>query len=125
MKFITIDGDDVGQKITSSYLNNDVSELVRVNSLIQSKTKSIAEYLEVQGFKVIFCAADGVAGVSDSDFDGEHIYSEVKRIAGQELSFSVGVGDTLRDAYVALLYAKSSGKAQLRSFHEMGDKCSG
>lgn len=119
MNYITVDGDDVGQKITSAYLKNNVVELIRVNNLVQAKTRQIADYLKSQGFEIIFCAADGVAGVTESKIDTKYIYSEIKRIAEHELSFSVGVGGTLRDAYVALLCAKSSGKAQLQNFKDM------
>jgi hypothetical protein len=119
VKYITIDGDDIGQKITSAYLTNNVYELIRVNDLVKEKTELIAAYLESEGFEIIFCAADGVAGVTQSELDNRAIYSEIKKIAEDELSFSVGVGDTLRDAYVALLSAKSSGKGQLHNFNDM------
>lgn len=120
MNYITIDGDDIGQKITSAYLNNNVHELIRVNDLVQEKTKQIATFLKSQGCEIIFCAADGVAGVSVSEINTEYFYSKIKLIAEDKLSFSVGVGETLRDAYVALLSAKSAGKAQLQNFKNMG-----
>ena len=119
MKFVTIDGDDIGQKITSAYLTNNAKELVRVNDLVQEKTKSIAHFLKSQGFEILFCAADGVAGSICSEFDKNIIFSQIKKIAEQEISFSVGVGTTLREAYIALLSAKSSGKGRLHDFSDM------
>jgi hypothetical protein len=117
MKYITIDGDDVGQKITSSYLRNDLSSLMRINELIKNKTNSIADFLREQGFSIIFCAADGVAAYHDGDnFDEDFIYSAIRDIAGQEISFSAGVGRDLRESYISLLFAKSSGKARLHNF---------
>lgn len=119
MNYITIDGDDIGQKITSAYLRNNVEELISVNNLVQDKTRQIAVYLKSQGFEIIFCAADGVAGTTKSEIDAEYIYSQIQRISDNELSFSAGVGKSLREAYVALLSAKSSGKGQLQSFEGM------
>lgn len=119
MNYITIDGDDIGQKITSAYLSNNVAELIRVNNLVQDKTGQIAAYLKSQDFEIIFCAADGVAGTTKSEIDVEYLYSQIQRISGNELSFSAGVGNSLREAYVALLSAKSSGKGKLQSFEGM------
>ena len=119
MKFVTIDGDDIGQKITSAYLNNNVQELVRVNNLVQEKTQLIAEFLRSHGFDILFCAADGVAGSICTEFDNEVIFAQIEKISEQEVSFSVGVGITLREAYIALLSAKSSGKGRLHDFSDM------
>lgn len=120
MKYITIDGDDVGQKITSSYLKNDIIELSRINQLVREKTSLIAMFLRSQGFTVIFCAADGVAGYSESiAITNEFIFESIKCIAGDELTFSIGTGCSLREAYIALLSAKSNGKACLHDFEEI------
>lgn len=120
MKFITIDGDDVGLKITSSYLRNDVDALSRMNRMVEEKTDLVANFLTGQGFNIIFCAADGVAGYCEcerSDFDA--LYEAIKLIADNEMTFSAGVGRDLRESYVALLYAKSSGKACLKIFESI------
>lgn len=119
MKYLTIDGDDIGQKITTAYLSNNTTELVRVNNLVQESTKSIAEYLRTEGFDIHFCAADGVAGSIADDFDIVEIFRQIRKIAGSEITFSAGVGSSLREAYVALLYAKSSGKKKLCDFKEI------
>nr|WP_208623374.1 mCpol domain-containing protein [Proteus terrae] len=67
MIYVTIDGDDVGQKITSSYLSNDVKKLILINEYVNSTTSKISEILVYNGFTIIFCAADGVAGCSFDD----------------------------------------------------------
>ena len=65
MIYITIDGDDIGQMITSSYLKNDLHELSKINRVVNEKTLLISKFLKEQGFNIIFCAADGVAGFID------------------------------------------------------------
>jgi len=119
MRYITIDGDDVGQKITSAYLANDADGLIKTNDLVQKKTAQIADYLKSQSFEILFCAADGVAGLSTQHFQNQALFAEIRRIAGDELSFSAGVGNTLRDSYIALLSAKSGGKGRLHDFDDM------
>lgn len=119
MKYITIDGDDIGQKITTAYLSNSTAELVRVNNLVQEKTKSIAQYLKLEGFDIHFCAADGVAASIGRDFDVGEVFDKIMEIAGSEITFSAGVGSSLRDAYIAILYAKSSGKNKLCNFRDI------
>lgn len=120
MKYISIDGDDVGQKITNAYLRNNVTELIKINNLIQEKIQLIAEELVSEGFSIIFCAADGVAAhTKDQNIDEHLIYDKVKSIAGEQITFSAGVGSSLRDAYIALLSAKSSGKSRMHNFNEL------
>jgi hypothetical protein len=117
MKYITIDGDDVGQRITSAYLTNDLITLSKVNDLVNHKTFLIAEFLVECGFTIIFRAADGVAGYYENDdVDENFIYAAIKRIANNEMTFSAGIGSDLRESYIALLFAKSSGKARLQNF---------
>lgn len=120
MRFITIDGDDVGQIITSAYIRNDLKALEAINEVVNKKTNLIADFLRQQGFVVIFCAADGVAGYCESDIpDDEFIFDKIKNIAGNELSFSAGIGKSLRESYTALLSAKSSGKACMHNFKSL------
>lgn len=118
MIYITIDGDDIGQMITSSYLKNDLHELSKINRVVNEKTLLISKFLKEQGFDIIFCAADGVAGFIDQiAIDKVFIFDSIKSLAEPELSFSAGIGTTLQEAYIALLSAKSNGKCCLHDFN--------
>ncbi|EIU3494027.1 TPA: mCpol domain-containing protein [Pseudomonas aeruginosa] len=119
MIYLTIDGDDIGHKITSAYLINSTTELVRINDLVQEKTRCIAEYLRKENFIIHFCAADGVAASIEYELDMRRIFSQIEKIAGGEITFSAGVGASLREAYVALLYAKNTGKKRLCDFRDI------
>lgn len=116
--FITIDGDDVGQKITSAYLKNDKEDLIRINDLVNTKTNNIARMLKYFGFEIIFCAADGVAGFSEKEIDKEVIFNKINDIANGEMSFSAGVGDSLRESYIALTFSKSDGKCCIHHYKD-------
>ena len=120
MIYITIDGDDIGQMITSSYLKNDLHELSKINRVVNEKTLLISKFLKEQGFNIIFCAADGVAGFIDQiAIDKVFIFDSIKSLAEPELSFSAGIGTTLQEAYIALLSAKSNGKCCLHDFNRL------
>lgn len=120
MPFITIDGDDIGQKITSYYLNNDVNSLSALNQQMSDTTYLISAYLREIGFEIIFCGADGVAGRIDKlDTPDNVLYENISRIGEACARFSAGIGDTLRESYIALVLAKSNGKGQLKNYRDM------
>ena len=120
MRYLTIDGDDVGQRIATAYLRNNLSYLREINDLVGEKTNQISDLLVNHGYVVIFCAADGVAAYHNDDgIDELAIFDAVKRIAGGEMTFSAGAGSSLRDSYIALLSAKSGGKARLHKYEDI------
>ncbi|ELQ6217781.1 mCpol domain-containing protein [Cronobacter dublinensis] len=113
MVYVTIDGDDVGQKISASYLFNNVDELIKINVLVNAATLDISRILAEYGFEIIFRAADGVAGTIGNDsIDIRAIFNKIKTISCDGITFSMGSGSTLKDSYVALITAKSNGKNQ-------------
>lgn len=124
MTFVTIDGDDIGRRLAACYLSNDVKALETTRELVDLKTQQISELLTGLGYNVLFCAADGVTAHSQDDIvDDLRLYQSIENTAGFELEFSVGVGETLREAYIALLFAKSTGKARLCNFRSMESEC--
>ena len=113
MVYVTIDGDDVGQKISASYLFNKVDELIKINELVSFATLNISNILAEYGFKIIFRAADGVAGTIDNDFiDLREVFNKIQEVSCEDITFSMGSGSSLKDSYVALITAKSNGKNQ-------------
>lgn len=122
MIYVAIDGDDIGRKLASSYLANRPDSLKATRDLIDLKTRKISELLSSLGYEVLFCAADGVTGALKADrINTSSLYQEIEIIGGNEISFSVGVGRSLRESYVALLYAKSTGKARICDFKSIGE----
>lgn len=119
--FITIDGDDIGQRITRYYLSNDAKSLAELNQKMIETTHRIAKYLEGIGFSIIFCGADGVAGhTGEPPTSEDEIFKEISALGKGCATFSVGTGNTLRESYVALMAAKSHGKAQIYSYQNLG-----
>lgn len=114
MTYVVIDGDDVGRRMASFYFTNDAEGLSRFTSKVNETILQVAHLLRSAGYDVIFCAADGVAAQAESPIsDSTDLFLAIEAIGGGDMTFSAGVGATLREAYVALLSAKSAGKAQL------------
>lgn len=120
MIYVAIDGDDIGRKLASCYLSNRVEALRETKNLVDRKTREISKLLSSMGYEIFFCAADGISGALSADqIDIESLYHKIEDIAGDELAFSAGVGNSLRESYIALLYAKSTGKARICDFRSI------
>lgn len=121
MPFISIDGDDIGQKIVSRHLANDAEGLSAAATLIHEKVKQIGRLLSDSGYTIIFSAADGVVAYKEGEDISltTNLYSSIKKIGDDNITFSAGVGMSLREAYIALMSAKANGKARLCIFSEM------
>lgn len=112
--YLTIDGDDIGRKITSCYLENDELKLAEISSILTYTVREISSLLQTEGFKLIFSAADGIVGVSTNrEIDLTGLFQKVQRLAPDGITFSAGAGRDLKDAYCALTYAKCKGKNNL------------
>lgn len=108
MKFIYIDGDNIGLKIEQSFLNNDEKKLSEINAMVTNAVKNISTYLLTRKQEIIFSGADGIIAKGNNIDLSELL--KVVRGADMNLTFSIGIGNTLNDSYIALRYAKSYNK---------------
>lgn len=107
--------------MTAKHLANDAVGLSDLVALVHSKVIQVERLLTDVGYNVIFCAADGVVAYKE-DTDATSaaaLYTSIAAISGTDFTFSAGVGHSLREAYVALLAAKSNGKAHVCIFSDM------
>ena len=114
MIYFYIDGDDVGLRIERSLLSNDEGALSQINVEVTSTIQRLTEALERQGFEIVFSGADGVIGKSPTD-SVDAIHRCVCSLDAT-LTFSIGVGRSLRDAFASLRFAKANGKNGLVTF---------
>jgi GTP cyclohydrolase III len=108
MKYAYIDGDDIGLKIEKSFMNNDEMSLHQINEDVKSMIERISRYLTEKNYIIIFSGADGIICKND-DINIADIFDFIK-CSNSYLEFSIGVGNCLRDSFLALRYAKASGK---------------
>lgn len=116
MIYIGIDGDNVGNKIEKSLLENDEINVAKVSEEITSSVNKITKYLKIINFKIIFATGDDILckGESIEINKLSDFLAETKNTN----TFSVGIGNTLEKTYVALKYAKSIGKNKIVKYTE-------
>lgn len=103
-----IDGDNIGLTIESSFMENNESSLAQINERVRSAVCMITEYLLRHGQEIIFSGADGIICKGET-LDLQALLN-LTRGLNNRITFSAGTGESLRDAYIALRYAKSIGK---------------
>lgn len=108
MNYIYIDGDNIGLTIEQSFLNNDESELILINNRVIKAITSITDFLISTEHTIIFSGADGIICKSENLILDNIL--RITRTADSKITFSIGVGKTLQDCYLALRYAKSYSK---------------
>ena len=114
MDYIYIDGDNIGLTIEISFLNNDEKLLKKINNNVIKSVSVITEYLISKKQEIIFSGADGIIAKGENII--LHELLAFIRSTNNELTFSIGLGKTLSDCYIALRYAKSSNKNIAISF---------
>lgn len=106
--YIYIDGDNIGLKIELNFMENNEVGLIDINNKVKNSVTAITEYLLGLDQEIIFSGADGII-CKGKDIDIAKLLNRVRSISA-EITFSFGIGKNLKDAYIALRYAKSAGK---------------
>jgi hypothetical protein len=107
--YISLDGDDIGNKIARSYLENDEIKLTTIVKELEMILIRICEYLKSSGFEIIFCAADGIA-CKGSKIEVSSFTKYIESVGKPHYTFSAGIGSDLQSSFYSLRYAKSMGK---------------
>ena len=107
-KYVYIDGDNIGLKIESSFLENDEDSLITINNQVKLIVKEITDSLIELGQEIIFSGADGII-CKGNKISNLHLLKTIRSIS-RNITFSIGSGNSLSDCYIALRYAKSKGK---------------
>ena len=108
MNYLYIDGDNIGLKIESNFLINDEASLVEINNRVKDLVQKITEYLIANNLEIVFSGADGIIckGISVNLKQ----LQDFARSLDNDITFSIGSGKSLKDAYIALRYAKAINK---------------
>ncbi|NKQ27342.1 mCpol domain-containing protein [Streptomyces galbus] len=119
MLFAIIDGDDVGNKIESHLLADDVVGFVQTSKMISLAVETVAgRAAQVPGVAVISSGGDSILlQLSEESFS--HLRDALATLQQPgRFTFSVGIGGTLRESFIALRMAKSSGKCKIATYPE-------
>lgn len=111
MSYLIIDGDDVGNKVEAHLLANDVDSFTASSKEISASIDGLVDALnKIPGVSVVSAGGDSILARLDSPAAGSmgDLLSGLQRPG--RFTFSAGIGETLRESYVALRMAKAAGK---------------
>jgi len=122
MAFAIIDGDDVGNKVETHILANDMDKFVESSRMINSALEGLASRMaQLPGVSLVHTGGDSIL-IEVRDGSVELIEEALsKEQKPGMLTFSAGVGATLRQSFLALRMAKSSGKCRIVRFEEASE----
>lgn len=120
--YLAIDGDDVGKKIEFYILSNKMDKLTSFSTQYKEAMKWLQRILTIQlKSQIIFSGGDSIflkIPVKHCDISlVEQISLDFKKKS--QCSISMGIGDSTIQAYLALKFAKVSGKDCLKSFRDI------
>ncbi|TXS20455.1 mCpol domain-containing protein [Streptomyces sp. adm13(2018)] len=119
MPFAIIDGDDIGNKVESFILANDVANFIESSRRINFELEGLATRMkELPGVSLVHAGGDSLLIEMEDEAVG--LVVEVVNMEQKpgSLTFSAGIGSTLRRSFMALRMAKSSGKCRVVRFEE-------
>jgi hypothetical protein len=103
--YLIIDGDDIGRELERHVLTQDIPGLQIFTELVTTLLNGIGTEAESLGGKVVWKAGDSLI-LEFNNFNIKKITPMVKKLEGK-VAFSLGSGNELRDAWVALKFAKA------------------
>jgi GTP cyclohydrolase III len=115
--FFMIDGDDVGARMDSHILRNDVASFVRASETVTASIQSLLRKAKaINGTKVVSVGGDSILVEAIGNSIDELKKSLASAQGSEGFCFSVGIGRDIRDCYIALRMAKASGKSKIVEF---------
>lgn len=115
--YVYIDGDNIGMKIEQGFIDDNEGGLANISSELQRITKEISCKLKELDHEIIFSAADGI--LCKSAYINRVTIETVLNDLNSMFTFSAGIGDSLEECYIALRYAKSSGRDRVVIYTEI------
>ena len=110
--FLALDGDDVGRRLELCMLTNDLEALREFSSSFDSAMRALVQSAcSIDGVELVLFGGDSVMLRVRSDVLQE-VLSLARRTTGR-FTFSGGYAPSMREAYLALKLAKSSGKDRI------------
>jgi hypothetical protein len=107
MTYVAFDADDVGAMIERLILEEDLETLTAVSEQIHKAVQLIARRFETLSGQVIFANGDGGLIRLADEIGGEELCAIFTEY-GAQMTFSVGLAKTPREAWLALKYAKTN-----------------
>lgn len=111
--YYSFDGDQVGRRLQALILENDLEGIANFSRIAAAALTSLTQALERAGAHMVFSAGDSIMAWSSSELD---LTSLPLRSNG--IRFSVGVGDSPREALVGLTKSKIAANGEAIRYQE-------
>lgn len=107
--FLSIDGDRIGKILEQYILDEKLEELSYFSKNIKKDINDFVNIIEQNGGYVYMDGGDNLFASIENDYIDKIVkYVKEKNIRNQ-YTFSIGLGSSISDTYLALKYAKSNG----------------
>ena len=104
--YIAVDGNETGKHLEKYLLSNDLEKIRNISLNLNQQIESLrSEFVNVDG-DVLISGGDNILVVADSTAISV-ICQRIREMPQGEICFSTGIGNSARNAYLALKYAKS------------------
>jgi GTP cyclohydrolase III len=107
MPFLAIDGDNIGSRVEKLVIMEQAEKLSLYATEVSQRLQYLGQCFNELGGTLVFIGGDSIL-VNFARSEIEKIKSVL--IEPHPVRFSAGWGSTMREAYIALKVAKSSGK---------------
>lgn len=106
--FLAADGDDIGSEIERLIIISDKHLLSQFWKDITKEVSDIEIKLKSKKARIILCGGDSIL----AELPEQDLHNFIAEVFGdlKHMSFSIGAGTSMLEAYIALKMAKSSGK---------------
>lgn len=115
--FISIDGNNTGSIIQKYILSNELEKLNEFSSNLTAVIHCITRFIEKEKGIVYLTGGDNILAYIPL-YNLDNIINIVKDLTLKEFTFSIGIGNSSTDAYLALKYAKVSKSQSVIRYHE-------
>src|SRR6266702_4344093 len=114
-RFYGLDGDKIGAMIEAYIIKEEIGNLSNFSKKVENALEDIKEIILKENGNIIFCAGDSILFTGNfTNHWCENILSHFHSVTGRTVS--LGTGNTLIEAYLALKLAKAAGGGKVINY---------
>jgi hypothetical protein len=118
--YLGVDGDNIGALLEKRLLEDDEGGVRILSKEVDTAIIEMAQAFREVGMEIIFSSGDSLLCKGEV-LDLDKLIKTIK-LKSFKFRFSAGVSDTLRNTYLALKYAKVSGKNRIVLYEKQAYK---
>lgn len=107
--FLSIDGDRIGKILEQYILDEKLEELSYFSKNIKKDVTDFVHIIEQNGGHVYMDGGDNLFASIENDYIDKVVEYVKEKNMRNQYTFSIGLGSSISDTYLALKYAKSNG----------------